>query len=103
MAEGDTAQGERSPRGTPRKVGRPRRRPRNPSERPRSGRQFGANVRRLRVARGMTLDELARRVGYAGASMVSRIESGDKMPAGDRIRDIARALSAEISDLFDGV
>ena len=33
-------------------------------------------IRRLRIANGLTLEELARAVGYKGRSMMSQVELG---------------------------
>jgi DNA-binding Xre family transcriptional regulator/quercetin dioxygenase-like cupin family protein len=56
-------------------------------------------LRGLRVARGWTLDELARRSGI-GASTISRIETGHRRLAIDQLADLARALETTIDDLL---
>jgi transcriptional regulator with XRE-family HTH domain len=60
-----------------------------------------SRLRTLRLARGWTLDELARRSNI-GASTISRIETGHRRLAIDNLADLARALGATIDDLLNG-
>jgi transcriptional regulator with XRE-family HTH domain len=56
-------------------------------------------LRTLRLARGWTLDELARRSNI-GASTISRIETGHRRLAIDNLADLARALGATVDELL---
>ncbi len=56
-------------------------------------------LRSLRVARGWTLDELARR-SHIGASTISRIETGHRRLAIDNLADLARALETTVDELI---
>jgi transcriptional regulator with XRE-family HTH domain len=56
-------------------------------------------LRSLRVARGWTLDELARRSNI-GASTISRIETGHRRLAIDNLADLARALDTNVDELI---
>jgi transcriptional regulator with XRE-family HTH domain len=56
-------------------------------------------LRSLRVARGWTLDHLARRSNI-GASTISRIETGHRRLAIDNLATLARALDTNIDDLL---
>ncbi len=56
-------------------------------------------LRGLRLARGWTLDELARRSNI-GASTISRIETGHRRLALDTLADLARALEATVDELL---
>ena len=56
-------------------------------------------LRSLRVARGWTLDELARRSNI-GASTISRIETGHRRLAIDNLADLAKALETTIDELL---
>jgi transcriptional regulator with XRE-family HTH domain len=56
-------------------------------------------LRSLRVARGWTLDELARRA-HIGASTISRIETGHRRLALDNLTDLARALETTVDALL---
>ncbi|MEO5901654.1 MAG: XRE family transcriptional regulator [Ilumatobacteraceae bacterium] len=56
-------------------------------------------LRSLRLARGWTLDELARRSNI-GASTISRIETGHRRLAIDNLVDLARALEATVDELI---
>jgi transcriptional regulator with XRE-family HTH domain len=57
-------------------------------------------LRSLRLARGWTLDELARRSNI-GASTISRIETGHRRLAIDNLVDLARALETTVDALLD--
>jgi transcriptional regulator with XRE-family HTH domain len=57
-------------------------------------------LRSLRLARGWTLDELARRSNI-GASTISRIETGHRRLAIDNLADLARALETTVDELLD--
>jgi transcriptional regulator with XRE-family HTH domain len=56
-------------------------------------------LRGLRLARGWTLDELARRSNI-GASTISRIETGHRRLAIDNLVDLARALEASVDEIL---
>ena len=56
-------------------------------------------LRSLRVARGWTLDDLARRSNI-GASTISRIETGHRRLAIDNLADLAWALETTVDELL---
>jgi transcriptional regulator with XRE-family HTH domain len=56
-------------------------------------------LRSLRVARGWTLDDLARRSNI-GASTLSRIETGRRRLAIDNLAELARALETTVDALL---
>lgn len=56
-------------------------------------------LRSLRLARGWTLDELARRSNI-GASTISRIETGHRRLAIDNLADLARALESSVDEIL---
>lgn len=57
-------------------------------------------LRRLRLARGWSLDELAQRA-HIGPSTISRIETGHRRIALDQIVALARALGTTVDELLD--
>jgi transcriptional regulator with XRE-family HTH domain len=57
-------------------------------------------LRALRLARGWSLDELARRA-HIGPSTISRIETGHRRIALDQLVVLARALGTTVDDLLD--
>lgn len=57
-------------------------------------------LRSLRLARGWSLDELARR-SHIGASTISRLETGHRRLALDHLVDLARALETTVDQLLD--
>ncbi len=57
-------------------------------------------LRNLRLARGWSLDELARRT-HLGPSTISRIETGRQRIALDQLVLLARALGASVDELLD--
>ena len=58
-------------------------------------------LRSLRIARGWTIDELARR-SHIGASTISRIETGHRRLALDHLATLAKALNTTVDDLLSG-
>lgn len=56
-------------------------------------------LRSLRVGRGWTLEDLARRSNI-GASTISRIETGHRRLAIDNLADLARALETTVDELL---
>lgn len=61
---------------------------------------IGKRVRQMRVARGMTLDDLAAAVGR-GPSQLSMIETGKREPRLTLLQAIARALGTSIDRLLE--
>ena len=63
------------------------------------------NIKRLRKERGWSQEDLAKKVGYSGKSMISRIEKGQMNLQQSQIVAFAKALNVEPGDLFgsDGV
>ena len=59
-------------------------------------------IKRLRVDRGMTQLELAKKVGYSGKDMVSRVESGKVDISRSRLIQFADALGVSPLYLFNG-
>lgn len=64
--------------------------------------RFGANVRRLRQARGMTIEGLAEAAGLHFTAL-SRIERGESDPRLDTIASLRDALEADAPELLAGV
>jgi transcriptional regulator with XRE-family HTH domain len=58
-------------------------------------------LRTLRQARGLTIEELARR-SHIGASTISRLETGHRRLAVDHLGPIARALGVTVDELLTG-
>ncbi|MFE6779908.1 helix-turn-helix domain-containing protein [Streptomyces sp. NPDC057702] len=65
----------------------------------RAGRMLGVNVRALRVERGLSLSEVARRSGVA-KSALSQLESGQGNPTLQTVFSLANALQVPVSDLL---
>lgn len=57
-------------------------------------------LRSLRLARGWSLDELARRA-HIGPSTISRIETGHRRIALDQLVTLTRALGTTVDELLD--
>lgn len=56
-------------------------------------------IRARRKAAGLTLSELAARIGVTQQA-VGMWERGETLPAADRLPDIARALECSIDELY---
>lgn len=61
--------------------------------------QFGTNVKALRLAGGMSQESFADRCGFA-RSYMSRIERGGANASLDAIEVLASALGVEVAQLF---
>jgi transcriptional regulator with XRE-family HTH domain len=62
---------------------------------------FGEKLRRLRESRGVSQQELGRRLGYGGNSYVYDIERGNFFPPDEKLREIARALEVPYRTIHD--
>jgi transcriptional regulator with XRE-family HTH domain len=63
-------------------------------------REFGAKLRALRTANGLTLLELANELGYASHGYLSEIESGRKMPTALFVLRVARLFAITTDELL---
>jgi transcriptional regulator with XRE-family HTH domain len=61
---------------------------------------FGARLRELRIARGLTQPEIAQRVGTS-ASNISDLERGIKVPTLTTVARLADALDCNVTDLVN--
>jgi transcriptional regulator with XRE-family HTH domain len=63
------------------------------------------NIKKLRLERGWSQTELAKRIGYADKSMISRIENGAVDLPRSQIMKFAEVFGVSAGDLFgnDGV
>jgi transcriptional regulator with XRE-family HTH domain len=64
--------------------------------------RFGARVRELRGARGLSQEALAD-AAEMDRTYVGGIERGERNPSLENIARVAKALSVEIADLFAGL
>jgi transcriptional regulator with XRE-family HTH domain len=53
---------------------------------------FGQKLRKLRIEKGLTQQQLADRLGYKTNSYISDVESGHFIPSRDELKKIAMAL-----------
>ncbi|MCL2454924.1 MAG: helix-turn-helix domain-containing protein [Micrococcales bacterium] len=60
---------------------------------------LGRRIRHLRTARGMTLDDLGRKIGRA-ASQVSMLENGHREPKLSLLSSVAEALGVPLAELL---
>jgi transcriptional regulator with XRE-family HTH domain len=64
--------------------------------------RFGANVRKLRQARGMSIEGLAEAAGVHFTAL-SSIERGESDPRLHTIASLGEALEADVPELLAGV
>ncbi|WP_329565129.1 helix-turn-helix domain-containing protein [Kitasatospora sp. NBC_01266] len=62
---------------------------------------LGANLKRVRTQRGLSISELARR-SKIGKATLSQLESGTGNPTIETVFSLSRVLEVPISDLVDG-
>jgi transcriptional regulator with XRE-family HTH domain len=53
---------------------------------------FGQKLRRLRLEKGLTQQELAEKLGYKTNSYISDVRSGHFIPSKEKLKKIVRAL-----------
>lgn len=63
--------------------------------------QLGENMKRLRIRRGLTLDQLAQASGVSRA-MISRVERGEASPTAALLARLCAALGTTLSTFFAG-
>lgn len=59
-------------------------------------------IKQLRQEQGMSQEDLAKKVGYKGRSMIARIESGQVDISQSKVKAFAAALCTTIDYLMDG-
>lgn len=64
--------------------------------------ELGRNIRRIRLAAGMTQREMARRTGYP-VWKISRVERGVCTASVEMMARMARAAGCRICELVDGI
>lgn len=62
---------------------------------------LGQKIRELRLAKGMTQEELARKAGFRGRAAINSIEKAHSGINVGRLPDLARALGVDPLVLFD--
>ena len=62
---------------------------------------FGQKLRKLRIEKGLTQQQLAERLGYKTNSYVSDVESGHFIPSREKLKKIAKALDVPFKVLED--
>lgn len=62
---------------------------------------FGLMVRKLRMEKGMTLQELADKCGYTSRASINKIESGEVDVPTSKVKLIAAALGVSPLDLME--
>jgi transcriptional regulator with XRE-family HTH domain len=60
---------------------------------------FCEKFRKLREARGMTQEQIAKALGYKNNSYIARIERGDFLPSRENLRKIAKVLKVSFKEL----
>lgn len=67
-----------------------------------SKRKYGQNLRRLREAKGMSQEELAKALGYTNRSSINKIEIGRSSIPTEKIQLTAQVLGVSPLELFEG-
>ena len=63
--------------------------------------RFGAYIKALRTARGMTQQELSTKCGYSHRAAISQLEKGKNDIAFDKLPALSSALGVEPQELFE--
>lgn len=61
---------------------------------------FGAAMRRLRIERGLSQEELAEKMDMTSNAHISRLENGKKLPSLEMVFRLADALDIKASKLI---
>ena len=62
---------------------------------------IGNNIKRARELKGLTQDELAKKMGYKSRSTIARIENGDNDVSQSKLKKFAEILDVSIDFLLD--
>ncbi len=62
--------------------------------------RFGEKLRALRVSRGLTLKELALKLGYSAHGYISELETGSKMPTVEFVLKVATLFDITTDQLL---
>jgi len=62
---------------------------------------FGNKLRKLREEKGLTQQQLARKLGYKTNSYISDVESGHFVPSREKLKKITKALGVPFKVLDD--
>lgn len=62
------------------------------------GDSFGARLKRARLGKGLTLEQLAERVGASSKGQISRYESDRTLPRGRMLANLIAELGEEFLD-----
>ena len=62
---------------------------------------IGENIKRERIKRGMTQQELTDRLGCKSRAIICRMEKSKNPPSLKRIKQIADILGCTLNDLID--
>lgn len=60
---------------------------------------FGQGFRKLREEKGVTQEELAKKLGYKNNSYIARIERGDFLPSKENLKKMSRVLKIPFREL----
>lgn len=61
---------------------------------------IGEKIKKIRLSQGLTLDEVAKRLGYSNRSAFYKIENEDNGVTIDKLKNIANALGVTLEDLL---
>ena len=64
--------------------------------------RLGTRVKKLRVEKGLTMDEFAKRCGYRNRSTTYMIEAGKQSISLDQLKTIANVLGVDPYYLYNG-
>lgn len=64
------------------------------------GSDIGERIRELRLKKSLTMDELAKRVGYNSRASISRVEHGETDLPLSKVKDFAKALGTSSAYLM---
>jgi transcriptional regulator with XRE-family HTH domain len=60
-------------------------------------------LRRIRLERGLSQDDLGRRIPQVSTSTLRAMDRGDHIPTGRTLLHVARALNVSPSELLEGL
>jgi len=58
-------------------------------------------IRKFRLAAGLTQTALSNQLGYESASIITMWENGERKPPSNKLPELAKILNCKIDDLFD--
>jgi transcriptional regulator with XRE-family HTH domain len=63
--------------------------------------EFWTKIEKIKIEKGLTQQQLTKKLGYVTNSYISHVESGHFIPSREKLKKIARALEVSFKEIKD--